>query len=804
MTRVGLTSAEAAARLASAGPNELAHKKKPGLWLRLLEQLKSPMIALLLGATVVSALVGDAAEAVAIASIVVLNAVVGALQERRADKAVEAVQKLTAPQTRVLRDGQVSVIAARDVVVGDVLVLDAGDVVSADATLFEAHSVSTLEAVLTGESEPVSKSTEPAPHHAPLAEQRHRVFMGTSLANGSGRAEVTHTGARTELGKIAQLLDSVEESDTPLQVQLAKVGRSLLFACLAVVALVAGLGVWRAQPWAELLISSISLAVAVVPEGLPAVVTIALAVGLQRLARQQVLVRKLPSVETLGSATVIATDKTGTLTTGVMSVREVWGADAARVRLTAASCCDAELRQSDGVGVGDSTEVAILRDAAEHGITRAAIEAENPRVEVHPFDSVRKRMSILRRDGRLAVKGAFELLAPLCSSGLEGAAEAAGAMAKRGWRVLAVASGSGPDEAGLELLGLIAFADPPRPEAIAAIRDARAAGVKVVMITGDHPATAEAIAREMHLLDDGQSPEGMVFARVTPEDKLKIVRRLKAEGEVVVMTGDGVNDAPALKEAHLGIAMGKTAVEVTREAADMVLADDNFVSIVAAIREGRGIFDNIQKTLVYLLGGNLAELLVVLVAALGGWPAPLLPLHLLWINLVTDGLPALALVTDPARQSLLERKPRPPASAILGAPEWVRVAIIGVSIFAVTMTVFLLTLREDTVFHSRTMAFCSLVFSQIFVVFSTRDLWKTNFQVGAFTNPRLVAVAVVTALLQVGLVSLPWSNALLELGPFSLKILGISLAAGLAPVTVIEITKLIRGGTRSRPKAHGG
>ena len=471
--------------------------------------------------------------------------------------------------------------------------------------------------------------------------------MGTSIATGTGLAEVFATGMQTELGKIAHLLATTEETVTPLQQRLARVSQALLYICGGIVALVALAGWLRGWPVMQVFMAAVSLAVAAVPEGLPAVVTIALAVGVQRMAARHVLIRRLPAVETLGCATVICTDKTGTLTTGVMRVRELHGADEATLIFAAAACVDAELGHDGKPGVGDPTEVAILIAADERGTHRAEIERTNARVTVVPFDSVSKRMSIERADGQVYIKGAVESVLPLCVSGVDDASAVNAQMAGRGLRILAVAVAPAGAEPRATLLGLIGFADPPRPEAIAAVAAARAAGITTVMITGDHPVTARAIAKELGVLSDAESTDDRVHARATPEDKINIVRSWKERGAVVAMTGDGVNDAPALREAHIGIAMGPTGTEVTREASDMVLADDNFASIVAAIREGRGIFDNIRKTLVYLLSGNMAELTVMLVAALGGLPLPLLPLHLLWINVVTDGLLALALVVDP-------------------------------------------------------------------------------------------------------------------------------------------------------------
>jgi Ca2+-transporting ATPase len=660
----GLTSADAARLLKEHGPNELRREEGTHPALIFLAQLKSPMIILLGVAAVVSGALREWPEAIAIIAIVVLNAVVGFVQEYRAEKAVHALRNLTAPRARVLRDGQATMLPASEVVPGDVVLLESGDIVAADARVLEAHVLATVEATLTGESMPVEKNVTPSAPDAPLAERKDRLFMGTSVATGSGRALVEGTGSKTELGKIAHLLSTATEQQTPLQQQLEKVGRSLVWLCLGVVAIVAVLGLFRGVPPLELLVSSISLAVAAVPEGLPAIVTIALALGVQRMAARKVLVRKLPAVEALGSTTIICTDKTGTLTRGQMSLRELWcSGDVNEPELLriAASCCDAEL--TDKGGVGDPTEVAILERARLAGLERPELEKSNPRRRVFPFDAERKRMAIERADGVLYVKGALELLLPLCTAGTAQALEQNTAFSKRGLRVLAVAVRRDvkPDEKDLErdltLVGLLGLADPPRPEAVEAIAQARLAGIRVVMMTGDHPTTAEAIAREMKLIQPDEGPEGFVFARVTPVDKLRIVRDFKAKGEIVAMTGDGTNDAPALKEAHVGIAMGIAGVEVTREAADLVLGDDNFASIIAAVKEGRGIYDNIRRALVYLLGGNVGELLVTFVATVLGLPLPLLALHLLWVNLVTDGLPALALVMEPASDEVLKRKP---------------------------------------------------------------------------------------------------------------------------------------------------
>jgi Ca2+-transporting ATPase len=791
-TAYGLSAAEAAGRLQEFGPNEITREQPASSWKLIRAQFASPLVLLLIAACVASAWLGELADAIAIGSIVLINGIVGFVQEHRAERAVLALRALTAPRARVVRDGSAQLIPAASVVPGDALLLEAGDVVAADGRLLEAHALSTTEAALTGESMPAQKSSEPMPVDAPLAERRDRVFLGSAVATGSGIAEVTETGMQTELGHIAHLLASVEDEATPLQRRLAAVSRTLLLICLSIVALVALLGVARDIQLIEIFLSAVSLAVAAVPEGLPAVVTIALAVGVQRMAARHALVRRLLAVETLGSATVICTDKTGTLTTGVMIVRELWGVDHRKLLDAAAACTDAALAADERAGVGDPTELAILMAAAERGIHRRDIEAARPRLEVNPFDSDQKRMSIWRADGRLYVKGAVESVLECASTVPPGLSEAHDEMALRGLRVLAVAFGSKACEEDLEILGLVGLADPPRTEAIDAIAQARAAGIRTVMITGDHPTTAAAIAKELGLISGGETIEGRVHARATPEDKLQIVRLWKSKGAIVAMTGDGVNDAPALREAHIGIAMGRTGTEVTREAADIVLTDDNFASIVAAVEAGRGIFDNIRKTLVYLLSGNAAELSVMVVAALIGLPLPLLPLHLLWINLVTDGLPALALVTDPVSRDVMRRPPRPPSEPILDRREWTAIGITGALQTVIVIGVFVWALDSRGLETARNLAFSVLVFGELLRAFAARDAERPFWQVGVLSNLRLLGIVVLSIVVQLGIHHIPATQQLFQIGTLSLADCALSLALGSLPLMALEVAKLLR------------
>jgi Ca2+-transporting ATPase len=795
---VGLSAGEVAARLASAGPNEIARREGPSAWAILAGQLRGAMTWLLVAACAISAALGEIVDAVAIGTIVILNALIGFAQEYRAERAMGALRAMTAPRARVRRGGRIETVAAREIVPGDVLVLDAGDIVAADAALIEAHRLTVSEAALTGESMPVDKTTTPSREGAPLAERHDRVFMGTSISDGSALAVVSGTGMGTELGRIASLLAEAKNERTPLEHRLEKVGRLLLLLCLVVASVVAVLGLLRGQPALEVAMSAVSLAVAAVPEGLAAIVTVALAIGVQRMTGRNVLVRKLPAVETLGCTTVICTDKTGTLTTGVMSVRELWGDDHHRVLDVGAACCDAELDDAGARGSGDPTEVAILLAARERGIERAAIERDRPRREVHPFDAERKRMSILRADGVLYVKGAVDLLLPLCVDGTRGALEANEEMAARGLRVLGVATGAGSEERELRLVGLLGLADPPRAEATEAVRRARAAGIRTVMITGDHPVTANAIAREMGIVREGDDPAELVHARATPEDKLRIVRSWKARGEIVAMTGDGVNDAPALREAHIGIAMGKTGTEVSREASAMILTDDDFASIVAAIREGRGIFDNVRKTLVYLLTGNFGELVLMLGASIAGLPLPLTALQILWINLVTDGLPALALVMDPPDRDVLEQPPRRASEPILGPSQWRTVIATGVLEAAVVLATFTWALSERDPVSARSFAFSVLVFAEVLRAFSARSPTRVFFETGVFTNLRLLAVVALTGALQIGLHQLPAIRELFGIVPLTLAETALAVGLGLVPVTAIELFKLATRGMRSR------
>jgi Ca2+-transporting ATPase len=799
----GLDDASAEQRLRQHGRNELRSRGATPWWTLFVRQLQSPLVLLLIAGAVVSGVLGAIADAVAILAIVSVNAVVGYVQERRAERAMGSIRSLTARRAVVVREGRARRIPAAEVVPEDLMMLEAGDVVAADAQLLRANDLRVDEAVLTGESAAVRKSTEATSVDAPVADRHDRVFMGTTVTRGSGFARVRETGMRTEMGSIARALDEAETSETPLQRRLAGIGRILLYICLALVAVVAALGLARGESWDTVLISSVSLAVAAVPEGLPAIVTIALALGMQRMAKRSVLIRRLPCVETLGSVTTICTDKTGTLTTGRMRVREMRADDEHALLEAAAGCCNAELGEREDADVGDPTEIAILRAAAREGIHRVEIEAHRPRIEETPFETSKRWMSVFRDDGTLYLKGAPEVVTDFCERGTEGVLEANERLASRGLRVIAVATGSQREPKGMRMVGLLGLADPPRPEAREAIAAARGAGVRVLMVTGDQVQTAHAIARELDLVPDGADPEEHVHARVTPGDKSSLVERLQSRGEIVAMTGDGVNDAPAIAKADIGIAMGAGATEVTRENADMVLTDDDLSNVVVAIHEGRAIYRNIRKTVVYLLSGNFSELLLVLLAAVMGMPIPLLPLHLLWINLLTEPLPAIGLVLEPASRDLLREPPRPPAEALLGRRQWTRVLVLAAWQCTVALAIYTWALEQGSVEYARSMTFSTLVFADLLRALGSRHARENLWQTPLSRNPRLLLILIVSLALQALLFGFQPCREIFHLVPLSASDFALCLGAGLLPLAGLEVAKLVSNRLRRGESTAG-
>lgn len=789
----GLTSDEAARRLARFGPNELqaAHRVTP--WQILSEQFKNVLIIILLIATALSFFLGHSLEAVAIAVIVLFAVGLGFIQEYRAERAIEALREMAAPTATTLRDGQETETAARDVVPGDVIILTTGDKVPADVRLITAVNLQIVESALTGESVAATKRNETlADEKLPIGDRKNMAYAGTVVTYGRGRGLVVATGMRTEFGKIARMLEEVETGKTPLQENLDKLGKQLARVALVVVSLIVALGLFRGQPFVEMFIFGVALAVAVVPEALPAVVTISLAIGVKRMIKRNALVRRLPAVETLGSTSVICSDKTGTLTKDEMTVRkifvggqmfEVSGAgyepegvfsqsgssvevpEPLKLLLSAAALAsDAHLSRSktdDRASIkGDPTEGALVVAAAKAGLDKASLDSQFPRTGEIPFTSETKRMTTLHTttEGVTAyAKGAPEIILESCASQWTEQGEApltrearaeilhvAQEMASEALRVLVVAYKRDATletaESEMTFLGLVGMIDPPRPEAKAAIEECFAAGIKVVMITGDHPLTAQAVARELGVLKDGRLITGAeleviddeefshavneieVYARVSPAHKLRVVTAMQANGQVAAMTGDGVNDAPALKKADIGIAMGITGTDVTKEAAAMTLTDDNFASIVAAVEEGRAIFSNIKKYLMYLLSSNIGEIGLMAGASVLGLPLPLSAVQILYVNLATDGLPALALAVDPPERDLMQRPPRDPRTGIFTRPVVALMLAGGVWSTFINLSLFIWATRSGrTAEEAMTMTFVSLVLIQFFKAYNFRS-----------------------------------------------------------------------------------
>jgi P-type Ca2+ transporter type 2C len=856
----GLTSAEAAQRLAASGPNELvaAHRISP--WALLAEQFKNVLILLLLAATVISAFLGHELEAVVIAIIVLFSVLLGFVQEYRAERALDALHQLAAPTATVLRDGEETALAARELVPGDVILLHTGDRVPADARLMETINLQVEEAALTGESVAVEKHTAALTlAHQAAGDRVNLAYAGTTVTYGRGQAMVVATGMGTEFGKIAKLLQTVETGRTPLQANLDRVGNLLARGAFVIVAIIMALGLLRGQPFVEMFIFGIALAVAVVPEALPAVVTISLAIGVQRMVKRHALVRRLPAVETLGSTSVICSDKTGTLTKDEMTVRrlfvagqwvEVSGAGydtqgaftragsaievagtLKRLLQAAALASDARLVHSEADGrwhvKGDPTEGALVAAAAKGGLHKADLDAEFPRVNEIPFTSETKRMTTLHATpaGEVAyAKGAPEVILAACTrqamaegdvaleaEGREAIVEAARQMAGEALRVLAVATRPSANlaqaETAMTFLGLVGMIDPPRPEAKAAIQTCEQAGIKPVMITGDHPLTARAVAQELGLLKAGRLVTGAeleamseadlereveqieVYARVSPAHKLRVVTALQKNGHIVAMTGDGVNDAPALKKADIGIAMGVTGTDVTREAAAMTLTDDNFSSIVAAVEEGRGIFGNIKKYLMYLLSSNIGEMGLMAGATLLGLPLPLTAVQLLYVNLATDGLPALALAVDPPEADLMRRPPRNPSTGIFTRPVISLMLVGGLWSTLVNLSLFVWAWNSGRSHaEAMTMSFVSLVLIQFFKAYCFRSDRHSVFN-RPFAN-RWLNLAIVWELVLLALiVYVPFLH--LPFGTFSLPLedglIILALAASVVPV--LELAK---------------
>lgn len=886
----GLSNAEAQSRLERVGMNVLEKGQDIAMWQMFLNQFKDFMVLVLLVATAISGFLGEWSDAVTISIIVLVNAILGVIQEYRAERSMEALRELASPEARVIREGVEIKVPAAELVPGDIVILEAGDRVPADIRLIQTVDLEAVEAALTGESAPILKHTRSLEKEVGPADAGNMVFMGTSLTRGRGQGIIVATGMATEMGQIAGMIQEAEQEPTPLQRRLAQLGKGLVTFCLAVCALVVIVGIQRGEPVYQMFLTGVSLAVAAIPEGLPAIVTVALAIGVQRMIKRNAIIRRLPAVETLGCATFICSDKTGTLTQNEMTVRQVYlvgdylnvtgegydpkgkflgdgvnigGPDFAKFMHIAALCNNAGLQRNNihvgglfrGLGQkrgptwqisGDPTEGALLVLAAKGGFWRERLEKGMQRLAELPFDSERKRMTVIYRGtGKTValVKGAPDVVLKLCTHYLRNGQpvpldnrqraaimEANSSMAEGALRVLGLAYRDLPNDMATEqvnpdtlehnliFVGLAGMIDPPRPAAISAVHTCKRAGIRVAMITGDHQVTAYAVAREMGIAGRGTrvltgeqleklsddeltnlSEDIHVYARVSPRHKLRIVRALKRNGHVVAMTGDGVNDAPAIKEADIGIAMGITGTDVSREASAMVLADDNFSSIVAAVEEGRGIYDNIRKFIRYLLSCNVGEVVVMFMAVLGGLPLPLLPIQILWMNLVTDGLPAMALGVDPIDRNIMRRHPREPQESIFSHGLGWRILSSGAVIAILTLVVFGLAFANGhNLDLARTMAFNTLVFLQLFYVFSCRSEHVTIWELGLFTNPHLIGAVLISVFLQMAVNYIPFLQPIFHTVPLNLQQWAIVIGVALLPTLTITVLSQLGGSLRER------
>lgn len=795
----GLRENEALRRLAKYGENRLIGKKKESPVLLFFRQFLDFMVLVLIGAALISFAFGEMADALMIMVIVIVNGILGFVQEYKAERSLEALKDLILAEAHVIRDGVFRKIPATDLVPGDLVLLESGSRVPADLRLTEGFNLEAEESALTGESRPVKKRCEPLWEDKPLAERHNLCFSGSSIARGRGKGIVIATGMETEMGRIAALLHEGSREETPLQRRLRSLGKWLIAFCLTICGLVAAIGIYLGENIFNMLLTGVSLAVASIPEGLPAIVTISLALGVRQMAKSRAIVRRLPAVETLGCTTFICSDKTGTLTRNTMEVRyihtgggwqkvEDFHPGAGDLSLLVMANCHDVAKGAEGLE-GDPTEKALL----ELALLRDA-QTNLPRLEEIPFDSSRRRMSVLVdwKGKKLSlVKGAPDTIFALCRKietekgpiafteiEKRRLLEEAGVYTDRSYRLLALAYRPDPKgekemERDLVFLALTAIADPIRPDVPGALAKAREARIHTAMITGDDPRTALAIGRELGMETavltgrelDEMSEEEMrrqirktsIFARVDPAHKLKIVRILKGEGEIVAMTGDGVNDAPAIKEADIGIAMGKKGTDVTKEAADFILADDNFATIVKAVFHGRGIYDNIRKFIRYLLACNIGEVLVMFFAVLLGMPLPLLPLQILWINLVTDGLPALAIAMDKPEPGLMSMAPRSPKEGVFSRGLGFKIGFRGILIGVTTLFLFLFVLiREQDIILARTVAFTALVMCQLFHVFDCRSERETVFKLGFFSNPWLLGAVALSLLMQITVIYWPF------------------------------------------------
>ncbi|MDR2083414.1 MAG: calcium-translocating P-type ATPase, PMCA-type [Bacteroidales bacterium] len=853
----GLNSEEVKERLEKNGYNEFEKKKHKSIIVKFFEQFKSFMILVLIVAAIISGVVGvlngeGFSDAIIILVIVVLNAVIGVFQESKAEKSLEALEKLSAPHCKVIRNGEVHVIESRELVAGDIVILETGDAVPADLRLVEAVNLKIQEAALTGESVPTEKNTAIIEGNVSIGDRYNMAFASCTVTYGRGKGIVTAIGMHSEVGKIASMIQSVPDTKTPMQKKLDKLGKILAIAAISICGLIFIIGLLYGRDWLTMFMTAVSLAAAAIPEGLPAVSTIVLAVGVQRLAKRNAIVRKLPSVETLGSTQVICSDKTGTLTQNRMTVVKIYSneniidindiknnlnKDLENLMVVSILANDAKISSEDNKSksIGDPTETALIDAGLKLGLDKDELDEKMPRMAEIPFDSERKLMTTVHNvENKLlvAVKGGLdellqcctniydnETIRPLTDKDKENISKANLSMAEQALRVLAIASKNidklpgelTPDvlEKELTFIGMVGMIDPPREEVKAAVEKCRNAGIKPVMITGDHRITAMAIAKALGIMKDddealtGTDLESMsdkelkskvesvaVYARVSPEHKVRIVKAFQGNHNVVAMTGDGVNDAPALKLADIGIAMGITGTDVSKEAADVVLADDNFATIVSAVEEGRRIYDNILKAIQFMLSTNIGEILVLFVAVLANWVSPLLPIHILWINLVTDSLPALALSVDPAEKDIMERKPLDGRKGIMTKPFTIRIFLQGIMISLLSLGAYYIGLQTD-IETAQTMTFATLAFAQLTFVFTVRSQSRSVFR-GLFSNKKLLlAIALVFGLMVIVLF-IPALQSIFHIVRLEgIQWLWVALLS-LSPIPITEISKLIR------------